>query len=220
MALVLNPALSMAASGNLGGICYAHWRGSAIARGAWTGTQTSTTLQLVRRAAFSYVTKYWSSSLTQAQRDAWTQFAAATPQLDRFGRSYHASGFQIFVQFSMIKYRCSSTIPLIPPTAHENFCLTLLTLTAIPASGYVRVVLAKRVGTSYPTYFQIQRTRGFANPGRGAISPDYREVFLGSSFISWNDTGVVLGEYYWYRGRGIASQGFQGNWFVAQVHYI
>ena len=220
MAIVINPALSMDASGNMGGICYAKWRGLHVARGAWTGTQTSTSAQLACRADLETVSKAWSGTLNEAQRERWRKFARVHPVVGRLGREYRPTGYQAFMSFNLQKVNCGGSLYTSPPVTAEPYALSSITFVVSVGGGYVTVRLNRPSWSPAPYYYQFWRSGAFDNPGRRAQVNDYRVIAVQHSPNYFDDLTCVYGKYYWYRGRGVTLDGHAGQYFTGQIHYV
>lgn len=87
MAVVINPALSTAASGNLGPINYTRWRGMAVARAATTWTFTPSTKQTVYETMLRTVTRAWGGVLSASERQMWDAVAPMFPVYESAGEA-------------------------------------------------------------------------------------------------------------------------------------
>jgi len=219
MAIVLNPALSMAASGNLAGICYSRYRGRAVARGAWTGTQTSTAGQLTAQARLATVTRAWGY-MTEARRVLWGQFALTKPRVDRLGTVYIPTGYQCFCWLNLNLAVCGAAIRLDPPSYSEKPASGALQLTAHYVSGYTNVKLVVPTFSSAPAYQEYLRAGPFTSQGRHAIKPEYRIRYAGNYVLQYHDYGETYLKWYWFKCRAINSYGEPGNWFEGQVQFV
>lgn len=80
-----------AASGSVGGLTYSHNKGGQYIRARAIPTNPNTTEQQSVKALMAFYSSNWQF-LTQAERDDWGNYAAATPFTDSNGSEYFASG--------------------------------------------------------------------------------------------------------------------------------
>lgn len=109
--------------------------------------------QVAVRSALAFASAGWVEVLSQAERDGWQAYAAATPIPDRFGTTQVVSGRMMFMRTNVATYNFDGTLvtsppplPGIPPPPG----LTIISTTddglqiqnatpAIPAGWFVRV---------------------------------------------------------------------------------
>ena len=219
MAIVKGPALSIDASGNLGSICYAKWRGLQIARKAKSYEPTHTGLQVAQWNRVVTAAQTWSGTLTAAERKSWRAAAADQIRISKVKTPYIPSGYQYFLGLSVQLLRQGLPIEKLPPTAMESYLHTYVT--AFQDSGYdrVRTRFEGRV-PSHPS--TIQGEDWIAGPFVvGGYHPqlyDYRfanfRTISGAKYYS--DLGWSV--YYWWKMRWIDTSGRVGNWFEIQTY--
>ena len=86
------------ASGSLAGNTFSRNRGGQYIRSRATPVNPNTAQQIAVRGAFSDLAALWSTTLTQAQRDAWNTYAANVPVLNRLGDSIFLTGFNMYLR--------------------------------------------------------------------------------------------------------------------------
>lgn len=84
------------ASGSIGGVTYSHNRGGMYTRTRTTPVNPNTERQGEARANLAQSSSAWSTILTDAQRQAWTTYAAATPVVNALGAQLILTGQQMF----------------------------------------------------------------------------------------------------------------------------
>ena len=89
-------------SGSLDGTVFSHNRGGRYTRVRATPTNPNTPQQQAVRGFMSTLTNLWLSTLTQAERDAWDEYALQVPLLDRLGEPRNVGGIGMY---------CRSNIP-------------------------------------------------------------------------------------------------------------
>jgi hypothetical protein len=85
-------------SGSLGSSVYSHNRFGQYIRARSIPVNPNTTRQSAARQALRDLTAAWSGTLTQAQRDQWTAYAAAIPWKNRLGDDTHLTGLAMYLR--------------------------------------------------------------------------------------------------------------------------
>lgn len=84
-------------SGKIGGNVYARNRGGMYVRTWAKPVQPDTPLQTAVKSYMGAAVGVWTNTLTQAQRDAWTLYAANTPVVNRLGDTVYLTGQNHFI---------------------------------------------------------------------------------------------------------------------------
>lgn len=92
-------------SGSIGGTTFAHNRGGLYTRNRRSPTNTPTPARMEVRAALAAIAQRWFTGLSDGQRSAWADYAAAVPVLDAFGQPTHLTGQQMFIRCNSIRDR-------------------------------------------------------------------------------------------------------------------
>lgn len=119
------------ASGSVGGVTYSHNGGGMYQRARAVPTDPATPYQLAVRAAVQFLSNYWQSDLTVAERAAWVTYAANVPVLNRLGEQIYISGLAHFIRSNTMRKVLGQTIIDAGPTTYN-----LGTLTAPVASDF------------------------------------------------------------------------------------
>jgi len=98
MALVKFGAMIADARGSIGGTVFARNRGGAYVRNRTTPINPQSTRQTAVRSLLASLTNLWSTTLTQAQRDAWTLYATNVPLVNSLGESRNVTGINMYVR--------------------------------------------------------------------------------------------------------------------------
>ena len=219
MAIVKGPALSIDASGNVGSICFAKWRGLQIARAAWSGTPTPTGLQTAQKNRVVTACAAWSGTLTEAERQSWRAAAAGQIRMSRLQTPYIPTGYQYFVGLSVQLLRQALSIITLPPVAMESFLFTYITAFQETGVDSVRTRFEGRFPDRPDTIQGEDWMAGpFVNGGYTPQDYDYRfQEFRG---IAAGNLYTSLGHsvYYWWKMRWIDESGRVGNWFEIQTY--
>lgn len=92
------PTLGSQYSGSLRGITAAHNAGGLYFRGRTVPTNPNTARQQAIRSIIAGLTNEWSDELTEAQRQAWRDYAANVETTDSMGQSITLSGFNWLIK--------------------------------------------------------------------------------------------------------------------------
>lgn len=105
-----------AASGSIGGATYLHGKSGLQRQAKPRPSNTSSPGQRAARAEFSELANAWSQTLTQEQRDSWSNFAALTPMTGTFGDQLTLSGSQMFLRCNAPRRQAGLARVLTGPT--------------------------------------------------------------------------------------------------------
>lgn len=217
MAIVDGPAMSLRASGNMGAICYATWRGQQIARAKSTLICPETTPQQKAQDAGGVAAKGWSGTLTAEERAQWEEFARSQRLINRLGLRWVPSGYQIYLKRSVQALIFGGTIQTAPPVSIREISLLSPVVVASVVPGEVDISLEPITAPDQPDVLQVFRAGPFTGGGRRAIAPEYREVQQVASPFTWTDTGLLSLTYYWYRCRWGLLEGVVSDSWYQQV---
>lgn len=109
-----------AVSGSVGGLTYSHNAGGMYSRSRATPTNPNTSAQQAARAAMSAASAQWAA-FTDANRELWNDYAAATSWTDTLGQSIQVTGFQAFCRWATLRHRASLSIGSAPPAGTSGF---------------------------------------------------------------------------------------------------
>jgi hypothetical protein len=93
--------------GSIGGVTFSRNRYGSYARKRVVPVNPNTTAQIRARSDFQTAATSWRA-LTDADRAAWTNYAAATPIIDRLGATVYLTGMQAYMSVTGI-YRSLNT---------------------------------------------------------------------------------------------------------------
>ena len=105
--------------GSIAGNVYSRNRYGAYARARTKPVNPNTGYQQVVRAIVTYLTTYWSQTVTSAQRTAWNLYAANVVMLNKLGESVHLSGFNHFIRSNSARIQAGLAIVAAGPTTFE-----------------------------------------------------------------------------------------------------
>jgi len=219
MAIVINPALSGAASGNLGGICYASWRGLQIARKSheWHGTHTLTPDQIYYKGLVETCASAWGQILSEDDREMWRLKARTEVAVSRLARRYQPSGYQLFMTRNVQRAVIGLPINLQPEVFTPTFLVTGIEASFGTVPGEMQVELTGYTSSNKPDFGKYWRAGPFDSEGKRAFPPDYRLVDIERPVAGFGDGTVIPGKFYWYKGCGGMDCGVVGGGHEVQA---
>jgi len=129
MAKIAFGGIATDARGKLGDIVYSKNRWSSYARTKTIPTNPKTGAQTFVRTIMTNGSRYWSASLTAAQRASWNSFAKLLKRSNTLGQDYLFTGFHAFLQAYMNNFiEGNNVIPTPPalPLATQPTSLTVV----------------------------------------------------------------------------------------------
>lgn len=114
-------------SGSIAGVTHARNRFGNYIRARTKPVNPNSALQAGIRDAMTDLTVLWSSTLTQAQRNAWASYAAAIAMKNRLGETVYLTGFNHFVRSNTAflntygQYQAAGPTTLSLPETDTNF---------------------------------------------------------------------------------------------------
>lgn len=215
MAVVIGPALSLQASGDLGAINYSRWRGLAIARSKYIPVQPNTSIQVAQQNILIAVSQYWKLNSTQEIKREWNAIASDQTWRDRLGTAWHPRGYFLYMKINMNRQVWGIPINIKPPVIDSFPLVTTITACYENTPPKITVTISGWAATREPYGVQIWRAGPFDNPGRTALPCEYRLFQNKTPVGSYSDTAVIADKYYWYKMRAFEKFGGYGNF-----HYI
>lgn len=108
--------LAAAASGSIRGVVASHNRGGQYFRGRTIPVNPNTAQQQAVRSAMSILSPYWGSTLSEAQREAWDNYALQTPISNSLGDPINAGGLGMFIRGNVPRINAGMSIVADAPT--------------------------------------------------------------------------------------------------------
>lgn len=96
--MIYTSALATTASGSVGGVTASRNRGGQYFRRRAIPVNPNTEQQATMRSIMQQLTAKWVSSLTPAQRNAWSLYAKDTPTTNALGNQINAGGLGMFIR--------------------------------------------------------------------------------------------------------------------------
>lgn len=138
MKLKLGPLVGQA-SGSIGATTFSHNRGGPYTRLRAIPSNPQTVYQQAVRNRLQTTSSAWRS-LTEAQRDAWSAWAAANPIVDRLGDTRILAGNPAYSSLNVRRLQIGLASVATPPTVAMPNGLTTLTLTADIGAGNYELI--------------------------------------------------------------------------------
>lgn len=123
-----------AASGSIAGCTFSRNRSGQYIRGRSLPVNPNSAQQTVIRAALSTLVARWTSTLTQAQRDAWSTWATNTPQTDSLGNPILITGQNAYIKMNAQRIQVGLSIVDVAPAVFAGAALTPPNLISATAS--------------------------------------------------------------------------------------
>lgn len=125
-------------SGSVGGTTYAHTKSGMYMRGRGIPTNPQTARQSQIRDAMSMYSAMWSTVLTQAQRDAWNQYAEAVLVANALGDQIQISGQNHYVRANVSRAAANAQLsPSVPLTTIADAPTMNMLPNAMPISAAI-----------------------------------------------------------------------------------
>ena len=218
MAVVKGPALSIAASGNLGAICYTRWRELQIARAVWTGTVPNTTKQIGQQQKVKDCAQYWGGTLTESERESWREYAREVTFPNRFGERVHYTGYVLFMSRNLNRLRWAYEMLKKPMKVGKFINWSDVYIQSEVAGYRIRFQATGYNSGEAPDLLEAWIAGPYSSGGRVAIEPEYR--FVGYDKVTplvVFKTGLSIGMYYWARMRLGDKAGVTSAWETRHV---
>jgi len=217
MAIIDNPGFGLRASGNLGGICYYISRGRQVVRTAKPATPATSTKQVIIQGYLTLAVTAWQTTLSQAQRDAWREYASRVRFRDRLGRLRNIPAYNLFVKFFIRASNLGQTPISDPPADHIVAGFTSYYSDWVDALSYFRALPWLWFGDNDSDGFEWWMAGPFDYEGRQAQENEfYFEKYKAGTGITVSGT-KVHDKYYWHRIRWVMNDGRHGNWIQWQL---
>jgi hypothetical protein len=113
-----------AASGSVGGCTYSRNRSGQYIRSRAVPVNPSSSGQTTVRAALATLVARWAGTLTAAQRTAWENWAANTPQVDSLGNPINITGQNAYIKMNVIRIQTGTSVIDLAPSIFANAVLT------------------------------------------------------------------------------------------------
>lgn len=123
------------AVGSHAGTTFAANKGGAYMKAKVKGVNPRSELQLARRTSLGQLSKYYTNTLTDAQRTAWATFASTYPVVNRVGNTSYLSGQQMFTKLNAQVLNTGGAIVATPPASTAVGTPTACTLTPVHGGG-------------------------------------------------------------------------------------
>lgn len=186
MARLQYSALLSDARGKLNGSVLSRNKGGAYIRNKVTPVNPRSSYQTAQRAIVAALAKAYGSTLTAAQRTAWTAFGKTIGNLNVFGNNLILSGIACFQRINIIAMTCGGSQIDNPPTALDAVGVTGVGVIANHTGPVLTVSFAPTPLVS-PQGLYVWATPVMP-AGKGNFDTNFRFI----KFISAAATGVSI----------------------------
>lgn len=199
MVKVHAPAMSMEASGKLGGcIVFAKWKGRAYARSLVKPHNPRSPMQYGVRSMMRALSQHWVD-MTAPNKATFNDLAEAT----------NISPFNAYISYNMSRWREGKGIAVAYPAAAIITPTTLSTFTASAAARHIDLAITLTSGTNnLGVAIARDLTTGFVPTWANTIRVLVNAA--GTSF-PWTD-GPLVPDTYYYRAAALTNDGVIGTW--------
>ena len=167
----------------VGGIVYSRNTWGAYIRQKVSPVQPRTARQQVMRAGLTELSKRWGTVLTEQQREAWRQFAAAFPIVDVFGNTVSLTGIAAYQRVNRVR-AILGLPPLDDPPANMDVVAPDSVTLDISYTGTPPQLTFKVIFTPSPApsghHVEVWATKGMS-AGRAFVSSELRLVAVSSA---------------------------------------
>jgi len=118
------------ARGSAGGLTVSRSKAGPIARSKITPCNKRSLLQQNRRAALSTWSSYWATTLSQAERTGWNNWAAMSPTTNKLGDTIYVTGFNAFVRTNAMLQLIGEAVQEAAPVEYGQAGTPTFTFTA------------------------------------------------------------------------------------------
>jgi len=177
--------------GSHGGTTFARNKGGNYMKKKVHGVNPRSELQLAMRTSIGQLSKYYSNTLSDAQRSAWASFAASLPVINRLGNATFLSAQQMFTKLNAQVLAGGSTIVATPPITTAVGTPTSISVAAAsggPGTLSITNAVAAPTGNDKVMYWCGPPM----NPGRSFISSQLRRM---ATLYTVNAANNVLADY-------------------------
>jgi len=218
MAKVVGPLHSSEARGSVGSLTYNTWRGISIVKARAGPTTQYSDAQVALRALAALATTSWQS-ITDAQRNAWHDYANTHTDIDWTGNPQRLSGYNWYIRINVRRQLLGQAIGTSPPTIVYDSYVSLLTAVDIPPG----LSISFSTMPGFPAFTEYVELYGHGphSPGRNIPIQTCSRIIampLGIGPYTW----ILGANYGWYTifARPMHIQGVVAGWAKTKAEYI
>lgn len=195
------PTLGGSMSGSLGGITASHNRGGQYFRRRSVPTNPNSTRQQDVRSIFGSINQTWGT-LTDAQRQAWRDYAAATPITNPLGQSVVLTGNQAFVRANTARLQSAvGSVQIAAPTILDTgvpavdvtefsvdsgdttYTLSVTFGDVIPAVAYMLVYIGRAISAG-SQFFKGPYQLAYVSGDQNSNTDTTEEITIATDWLS------------------------------------
>ena len=144
MAKVTNPLFSSEARGKVGGIIFNTWRGFSTVKVKKSPAQPRTARQMLIRAFCVTCSRVWAT-ISQVNRDGWTAYATAHPDVDWTNTPKRLTGINFYTRCGVRLLDLAKSVPSTCPVVAAPAAVEALVATG--AAGQISCAFTASAGT-------------------------------------------------------------------------
>jgi len=218
MAIVIAPAMSQQASGNVGSINFTRWKGINVARTTYVYSDPNTPAQQTQRALLGSLAAAWGGVLSVANRETWADRAADQVFKNRLGTEYRPSGYQLFMKWNLQLMVISDIMYFNAPTGIFNVEIEKIEVwMGVMSEVWIQLTNSLDMNLDCRAVM-IFRAGPFSSPARHPIEPEYRMLNFTKPPAAYEDYPQPTGNFFWYRCFGVLDSGQRTPAFEDQIY--
>lgn len=220
MALVKGPSLSIEARGTTGPIVFAVGISGPSARRRSRPVRRVRSTQPKNRTILGFCSRFWGV-LSDAQREAWRDYAVDHPIKNSLGDSFVMSGINAFIMLNSraIRIQGSGGLMGLPPSeAPAAGCLLLTASTGVGVPGDVDLIWTMNGVPAAADFNEVWIAGPFQSQGRVEVLNQFRYIDYVAGNVLLDTIGSLLeGFWYWFRVRYVDQYGQATAWVYDQA---
>lgn len=222
MASIQPPYGGSEIAGSIGNTTFQRGSSGLIMRARAKPVNPNTPRQVAIRAALATASAAWTNTLTAAERQAWADYAVATPMPNRFGNNINVGGRQMFLRSSVAIVDNGGTVAATAPATPGVAAPITIVLTGDTTAGIEIASVSPAIPTGALLFIgesiPVSQARNF-----------YKAPFTKQGFISSvttyphllkANTEVAIGQRYFYSARLIQDDAKVSEQVIVRVDIL
>lgn len=220
MAVIVNPFLSEKARGSVGGITATMGISGPVMKRKATPVRRVRSTQPKNRSIIGFLSREWGT-LSDAQREAWRDYAVDHPVNDKFGNPFVMSGINAYSKLNSgaIRLGLAAKLQVLPPaTTPPATFLGLAAVTGATNPGEIDLTWSHNGTGIVSDYNEIWLAGPFQSPGRVEVISQFNfntKTTGETTMLTLVD--LLEGFWYWIRGRYTDEYGQTTAWLYDQA---
>jgi hypothetical protein len=219
LAKILGPLHSDRVKGSVSGVTYREYRGQASGARRGRPVRRQTTVLSNIRSIFSYLSKKWGT-LSAADRQMWTDYAAAHPVPNGMGGTFQLDGNQYFMKLNhtCIRIGGAGGEAALPPVSEPPAVVDSINVGTGIGANTIDVTWTCLGTPDAGDFAEVQYAGPFNSAGRMSVGSRFKYFSdLPGTTLLETVTGLQADAWYWVRVRYITFDGQVSNWVYGQA---